>query len=276
MHSRSVYTIFQLQIYPAAMTLPPIFYHVFRQPLSYSPALQLQEKIHRVQLALRRANAHKDILLLLQHRPVYTGGRRQTALSVEDEQPHVTRMGADFVLSSRGGQLTYHGPGQIVGYPLMDLSRYTPVMGAKNYVCIMQKMLERYLRESHGLPHTSSEHTGVFLDPMTKIASIGVQIRHRLTSHGFALNVTREPLAWFDEIVACGLDDVKAGSLESATNRPVDMVEEFEKIVVAFGRAYGREMVGLEVEKEGEVGEAILSVEAEAVRAGSWPKTPSL
>jgi len=258
------------------MTLPPIFYHVFRLPLPYSSALQLQETIHSAQLALRRANAHKDILLLLQHRPVYTAGRRQTASSVEDEEQRVTRMSADFVLSSRGGQLTYHGPGQIVGYPLMDLSRYTPVMGARTYVCIMQKMLERYLRESHGLPHTPSEHTGVFLDPMTKIASIGVQIRHRLTSHGFALNVTREPLAWFDQVVACGLDDVKAGSLESASNKPVSIVEEFEKIVGAFGCAYDREMVAFETEKGGEIGEAILSMEAEAELAGSWPKVPSL
>lgn len=258
------------------MTLPPIFYHVFHLPLPYSSALQLQETIHSAQLALRRTNAHKDILLLLQHRPVYTAGRRQTAVSVEGEQQHVTRMGADFVLSSRGGQLTYHGPGQIVGYPLMDLSRYTPVMGARNYVCIMQKMLERYLRESHGLQHTPSEHTGVFLDPMTKIGSIGVQIRHRLTSHGFALNVTREPLAWFDQVVACGLDDVKAGSLESASNKPVSMAEELEKMVGVFGRAYDREMIALEAEKEGEVGEAILSMEAEAVQAGSWPKAPRL
>lgn len=258
------------------MTLPPVFYHVFRRPLPYSPTLQLQETIHHAQLALRHANTHKDILLLLQHRPVYTAGRRQTASSVEEEEQRLTRMGADFVLSSRGGQLTYHGPGQIVGYPLMDLSRYTPVMGARDYVCRMQKMIERYLRESHELQHVPSEHTGVFLDPMTKIASIGVQIRHRLTSHGFAFNVTREPLAWFDQVVACGLDNVRAGSVESATNKPVEMDVEFENVVDAFGRAYDREMVVLEPEKEGDVGRAILAMEAEALQAGIWPKEPNL
>ncbi|KAF9454992.1 lipoyltransferase [Macrolepiota fuliginosa MF-IS2] len=258
------------------MMLPPIFYHIFRQPISYSSALQLQETIHQVQLALRRADAHKDIVLLLQHRPVYTAGRRQTASSVEDELRRLTRMGADFVLSSRGGQLTYHGPGQIVGYPLIDLSRYTPVMTTRDYVCRMQKMIERHLRENHGLHHTPLEHTGVFLDPVTKIASIGVQIRHRLTSHGFAFNVTREPLAWFDQVVACGLDDVKAGSVESATNMSVDIGEELKKVVWAFGRAYDREMVLLEPEKEGEIGKAILAAETGASLAGLWPKKPKL
>ncbi|KAF5355733.1 hypothetical protein D9756_004023 [Leucocoprinus leucothites] len=258
------------------MRLPPIFYYVFRLPLPYSPSLRLQETLHQAQLALRRNNTHKDILLLLEHRPVYTAGRRQTTASVQDENQRLTRMGADFLVSSRGGQLTYHGPGQIVGYPLIDLSRYTPTMGARDYVCRMQKMIERHIRENHGLQHSPSEHTGVFLDPVTKIASIGVQIRHRLTSHGFAYNVTREPLAWFDQVIACGLNDVKAGSVESAASKAVDMTEEFIKVVGAFGRAYDREMVALVPEMEGEIGEAILATEAEALLAGSWAKKPQL
>jgi lipoyl(octanoyl) transferase len=256
------------------MTLPPVFYHVFRLPLPYSPALQLQERVHQAQLALRRANANKDILLLLQHRPVYTAGRRQTASSVQCDFQRLTRMGADFVLSSRGGQLTYHGPGQIVGYPLIDLSRYTPAMGARDYVCRMQKMIEQHLEDNHGLTLTSSEHTGVFLDPVTKIASIGVQIRHRLTSHGFAFNVTQEPLSWFDQIVACGLNNVKAGSIESSAKFKISMDDELEKVIGSFGRAYGREMVLLEPHKEGEIGEAISAIEMEASLGGSWPKKP--
>lgn len=256
------------------MTLPPIFYHIFRLPVPYSSALQLQERAHQLQLALRRANVNKDILLLLQHRPVYTAGRRQTASSVQNDFQRLTRMGADFVLSSRGGQLTYHGPGQIVGYPLIDLSRYTPVMGARDYVCRMQKMIEQHLKDNHGLTPVSSEHTGVFLDPVTKVASIGVQIRHRLTSHGFAFNVTHEPLSWFDQIVACGLNNVKAGSVENSTKFKISIDDELEKVIDIFGRAYGREMELLEPHKEGEIGEAILAIDMEASRAGSWPKKP--
>lgn len=265
-----------LEVALNAMALLPIFYHIFRHPLPYSPALQLQEKVHELQLALRRVNSHKDILLLLQHRPVYTAGRRQTASTVQYDLQRLTKMGADFVLSSRGGQLTYHGPGQIVGYPLIDLSRYAPVMGARDYVCRMQKMIEQHLKENHGLTPISSEHTGVFLDPVTKIASIGVQIRHRLTSHGFAFNVNQEPHSWFDQIIACGLNNVKAGSIEESINCKISMDDELERVVRSFGRAYGREMVMLEPHKEGEMGQAISAMEVEASLRGPWPKQPIL
>src|ERR1700722_12035372 len=188
------------------MSLPPIIWRYFSVPLPYAQTLNLQEHIHKLQLLQRSARSHKDILLLLQHRPVYTLGRRQTDDSARDERARLGDAAADFVLTQRGGQLTYHGPSQIVGYPLLDLSRTSPVMGIREYICRLQKMLEMHLKEAHGLDGVPSEHTGVFLDKVTKVASIGVQVRHRLTSHGFAMNVTREPLAWFDRVVACGLD----------------------------------------------------------------------
>jgi lipoate-protein ligase B len=79
------------------MPLPPIFYHYFRHPLPYAQALNLQETIHRLQLLQRKTGTHKDILLLLQHRPVYTAGRRQTEPTIRDERTRLTRIGADFV-----------------------------------------------------------------------------------------------------------------------------------------------------------------------------------
>ena len=113
----------------------PIYYHYFRSPLPYGPTLALQEKIHAIQLANRRSSLpYKDILLLLQHRPVYTPGRRQSEDSVYDERLKLMMLGADFVTATRGGLLTYHGPGQLVGYPLIDLSRFTPTMGVRDYV----------------------------------------------------------------------------------------------------------------------------------------------
>jgi len=176
------------------MSLSPILYHYFQSPLPYARTLALQERIHQLQLAHRQSGSHKDILLLLQHRPVYTAGRRQTEPSIRDERTRLTAQGADFLTTTRGGELTYHGPGQIVGYPLLDLSRYSPTMGARDYVCRMQKTLELHLKEAHGITPAPSGHTGVFLDRTTKIASIGVQVRQRLTSHGFAMNITREPI----------------------------------------------------------------------------------
>ncbi|KAF4623346.1 hypothetical protein D9613_002061 [Agrocybe pediades] len=252
------------------MSLPPVLFHIFPRPLPYSNTWLLQERIHQLQLALRRSSAHPDVLLILQHRPTYTSGRRQTEPSIADERRRLQNLGADFIPATRGGQLTYHGPGQIVGYPLVDLSRYRPTMGARDYVCRLQNMLKGYLKEEHGITPAPSEHTGVFLDDVTKIASIGVQVRHRLTSHGFAINISQEPLSWFNKIVACGLDDVKAGSIQSHLQKPVSYPTEAELLVRYFGKALQRDMVQLDVAKEGEIGQSISELEDVAASAGSW------
>lgn len=262
------------------MSLPPIFYHYFRLPLPYVRTLALQERLHTLQLAQRRTQSHKDILLLLQHRPVYTAGRRQLSTSPEvlDDETRLTRIGADFVTTKRGGQYTYHGPGQIVGYPLLDLGRAAPPMGIRDYICHMQTALRAHLTEAHGIASVANDNTGVFLDAHTKIASIGVQVRHRLTTHGFAINVTPEPRRWFDQIVACGLEDVKAGCIANASTKrnseDVTVEGEIPGITERFGRAIGREMVPLDLSSDPQIGQAIQEVEAEAERAGDWPKAP--
>ena len=258
------------------MSLPPILYHYFKTPLPYIPTLALQEALHSIQLKQRRASdSHQDILLLLQHRPVYTGGRRQPESELAAERARLTNIGADFLRTQRGGQLTYHGPGQLVGYPLLDLGRTTPAMGIRDYICRMQKMIENHLQEAHGIAHIPSKHTGVFLNATTKVGSIGVQVRHRLTTHGFAFNVTSEPIPWFDEIVACGLADVKAGCIERAARKAVNVEDVVPDVVNAFGRLFERDMEKLEVEKAGEVGELIAEMEDEARKAGQWSKAPS-
>lgn len=257
------------------MALPPILFHYFRHPLAYAEALTLQETIHRFQLQQRQTEGrNKDILLLLQHRPVYTAGRRQKTSDIYDEGIHLERTGADFVRTSRGGEITYHGPGQIVGYPLLNLSNYSPIMGARDYVCRMQKVLELHLKEAHGIDTVSSEHTGVFLDPTTKVGSIGIQIRHRLTSHGFALNFTQEPCRWFKHIVACGLRGVNAGSVEDVVGRPIRIEDEIIGLANRFGLLYERECLPLNTREEGDIGAVIEEVEAEAARAGPWLREP--
>lgn len=254
--------------------LQPILYHYFSRPVPYVQTWALQERIHQLQLHLRQSSTHPDVLLLLQHRPTYTAGRRQTDSSLHDDRTRLQNIGADFVTATRGGQLTYHGPGQLIGYPLIDLSRYTPTMGARDYVCRIQKLLQTHLLKSHAIRHSPSEHTGVFLDPIKKIASIGVQIRHRLTSHGFALNLTREPLPWFDQIVACGLVDVNAVSVEIKLQKPVDVNKEVSGIIETFGDIFDRSMVKLNLEAGGEISQAILALENDAEQAGDWPVAP--
>ena len=262
------------------MSLPPIFYHYFSRPLPYVRTLALQEQLHALQLAQRRTQTNKDLLLLLQHRPVYTAGRRQlsTSLEVQEDEKRLTRIGADFVTTKRGGQYTYHGPGQIVGYPLLDLGRTRPAMGIRDYICSMQNALVLHLNEAHAISSALNDNTGVFLDAHTKIASIGVHVRHRLTTHGFAINVTSEPRPWFNQIIACGLHGVKAGCIADATARQEEITAagEIPGIVERFGRMLRREMVPLDLSLEPEIGQAINELEEEAERAGECPRAPSM
>lgn len=266
------------------MSLPPILYHYFKTPLPYGPTLNLQEKLHQIQLLSRRSNAHKDILLLLEHRPVYTAGRRQQADSPEviAEEARLARMGADFVTTKRGGRITYHGPGQIVGYPLLDLGWTSPPMGIRDYICKMQTALKLHLKEAHQIESSLNDNTGVFLDEKTKIASIGVQVRHRLTTHGFSLNVTPEPTSWFEQVVACGLAGVKAGNIaDESKTKPrgaITVAGEADGLAERFGKVFRRSMVKLDLD-EREISAAIRSVEEEAEelqKARPYPRMPSL
>ena len=255
----------------------PILYHYFSRPLPYLRALQLQEAIHTLQLQQRStspSSSHQDILLLLQHKPVYTAGRRQTASDTAPERARLTALGADFVLAQRGGQLTYHGPGQLVGYPLLDLGDShgdgdgRVALSTREYICRLQRILSLHLREAHGLAPAppSEEIMGVFLGAREKVASIGVQVRHRLTAHGFAMNVTREPLAWFEQIVACGLADVKAVSIEGATGREVEVAGEVAGVVERFGRVMERQMVPLDLDVgSSELAEMVYTLEQESI-----------
>ncbi|KAF8508747.1 lipoyltransferase [Gautieria morchelliformis] len=253
------------------MALRPIVYHIFPQPLPYAPTLSLQQQIHELQLRQRRASprSHQDILLLLQHRPVYTAGRRQNDSEVNEESLRLRHLGADFVATRRGGQTTYHGPGQVVGYPLFDLGRMR--LSIAEYICKLQTMLKEHFLRRYGIVSIDSDNTGVFLAPDVKIASIGVQVRHRLTSHGFAYNTTREPLAWFNQVVACGLADVKAGCVADAVGRPVSMQADVEALLQTTSRIFDREVVKVDVAQGGELEDAVGELEAMAGRLGAPP-----
>ena len=123
-----------------------------------------------------------------------------------------------------------------------------------------------------------SDNTGVFLDPHTKIASIGVQVRHRLTTHGFAMNITAEPLSWFGRVIACGLVDVHAGCIadhsKTLKGSEVTVGGEIEGLVEKFGRAYEREMVKMVPADQGEIGELITSIEEHAQTRERWQSEP--
>lgn len=144
--------------------------------------------------------------------PVYTCGRREVG-SVDLDQQRYLRAGgsADFVEALRGGQTTFHGPGQLVAYPIIDLKRYkiTP----RDYVCLLEKTVMATCA-AYNITTMTTENTGVWTTPDKKICALGLHMRRNITSHGIALNINTD-LKWFDRIVACGLEGKKTTSFEN-------------------------------------------------------------
>lgn len=223
-----------------------------------------------------RKTADTDVLLLLQHKSVFTTGRRDTdALVLEQEGRRLRELGADYVATSRGGQTTYHGPGQLVGYPIVNMAR-TGVglalasvsqterlqMRTRTYVDLLETFLDTILAR-YDVPVIDSPHVGTFTDASSKIASIGIQIRHRVTSHGFAMNVEDSVKYWFDQIIACGLTDVKATTMNSvrqardAKVAPLRVDDVVPAVVEEFGRAFGRQMRSLDEDDSRAIRDAI-------------------
>jgi lipoyl(octanoyl) transferase len=190
----------------------------------FASALEMQEEL----VAKRRADhSLGDELLLLEHEPVYTIGRTpdQTSLRGAAHLPH------PLFPINRGGQATYHGPGQLVGYPIFDLRRCGQDL--HRYLRWLEDLLVETLGEVAIAARTRSGLTGVWVEDR-KIASIGVGVRHWITMHGFALNVCGD-LSPFDQIVPCGIANVAMTSIEKETGRkcPVEeMVGVVEKIAL--------------------------------------------
>jgi lipoyl(octanoyl) transferase len=191
--------------------------------IEYREAVALQERLRaRVQ-----AGELPDLLLLLEHPPVYTLGRRSEAGDLPVDRA------IDVVETERGGKLTYHGPGQLVGYPIMH------VPNVRAFVETMESALVDAIRAA-GVPagtRDGREYTGVWVGER-KIGSIGIHVSRRVSMHGFAVNVDND-LAPFGAVVACGLPDVRMTSLQ-AEGSP-EGIECFRKRAgYAFAQAFGR------------------------------------
>jgi lipoyl(octanoyl) transferase len=177
--------------------------------MAFAEALALQEQL----VAERRANhSLGDEMLLLEHDPVYTIGRtpNQTSLLGAAHLPH-----ALFPIN-RGGQATYHGPGQLMGYPIIDLRHCGQDL--HRYLRWLEELLIETLREVGLAVTTRAGLTGVWVEDR-KIASIGVGVRHWITMHGFALNVCGD-LSPFNQIIPCGIANVTMTSIEKEAGAP--------------------------------------------------------
>lgn len=195
--------------------------HIVHLPglIDYAAGLKLQDE----QVSAILAGTAGDTLFLLEHQPVYTIGRLRDQSSLRDPAslPHPLHE------TNRGGQATYHGPGQLVGYPILDLSTR-----GKDLHEHLRKLEDALIQACHHFGVQADRRpglTGVWVENR-KLASIGVGVRKWVSMHGFAINITRESLPPFFAITPCGLDGVSMTSLESEAGRPITMAEASQVI----------------------------------------------
>jgi lipoyl(octanoyl) transferase len=183
------------------------------------------DAMHELAAARARGEA-EDTLILLEHPPVYTAGRRWRPDHVVWSEDRMRAAGAELRYIDRGGSLTFHGPGQLVGYPILDLGSRPDAL---RYVRDLEEVVIRASADAGVTVHRSDVQTGVWAGTR-KVCAIGVRLmRMRVSLHGFALNCTTE-LGWYDAIVPCGLSDEGVTSLSELAGRRIT-VEEMAPIV---------------------------------------------
>lgn len=207
--------------------------------------------------ALEAGEPGVDRLLLVEHEPVYTWGKRTKPEHLGDGAPALTKLGADCFEVERGGEVTYHGPGQLVGYPIVYLGNLRCGRDLHKYMRGLEEVMIRVLA-GYGLQGERVKGlTGVWVDGIkiqdsgfktgailnleseilnqSKIAALGVRVSKWCTMHGFALNVTNEVLPWFGHITPCGIQGRGVTSLEKLLGRAPEMSEVRGRVVEAFG-----------------------------------------
>jgi len=198
----------------------------------------------RLQQALAEERAQglaQDTLLLLEHPPTYTIGRGGDQEAFLTPPAALEAMGAAVHDVDRGGRVTFHGPGQLVGYPIIDLSVWRPDVHA--YLRALEEVLIATLADLRVAAERKPGYTGVWVGD-EKIGAIGVKVSRWVTTHGFALNVTCD-LDWFGHIVPCGLRGKGVTSLERVTGGRPPLPAVAEQVTEHFGRVFGRRMVWL-------------------------------
>jgi lipoyl(octanoyl) transferase len=203
--------------------------------IRYAEGLDLQARL----VADRQAGEIPDQLLLLEHDPVFTLGRNAQRDNVLFSEEALRERGFDVFESGRGGDVTYHGPGQVVGYPILDLS--PDRRDVHRYVRDLEEVMIRCCTDDGIEAGRVEGLTGTWVGN-EKIGAIGVRLSRWVTSHGFALNVGTD-LSAFDLIVPCGIRDRGVTSLERLLGRPVGLDEVMDRLATHFADVFGCEVV---------------------------------
>jgi lipoyl(octanoyl) transferase len=214
--------------------------------VAYGTALDLQRTLQ----GLRKTSRIENTLLLLEHPPVITLGRNAKLDNVLAPPEFLAQRGVELFEIDRGGDVTFHGPGQLIAYPIFDLRTFDPRVGAVEYVRRLEEVLIRTCGDFGIGTQRIKGLTGVWTyampkKPEAKIAAIGVHISRSVTTHGFALNVSTD-LDFFSLIVPCGITDKPVTSMERELQKPLTLDDVATVASRNFGRVFNTQMLWLE------------------------------
>lgn len=207
--------------------------------LPYGPACELQRQVVRA----RKDGLIRDVLLVCEHAHVITLGRNGQRENLRASKFLLEQMNVEFHPTDRGGDITYHGPGQIVGYPILDLAEHH--RDVRWYVNQLEEAMMRATADFGVASKRVECRHGVWVDTPAgeeKLAALGVHLSRWVTSHGFAYNVSTD-LRFFDLIVPCGIRDKRPTSLEKILGRAVRPDEVQPRLIARFGEVFGRDMI---------------------------------
>jgi lipoyl(octanoyl) transferase len=213
----------------------------FSQPIPYAEAWALQKQLQGERIAEKQ----RDVLLLLEHSPVYTLGRATQPTHWDCGEEGLRRTGASLQSVDRGGSITYHGPGQVVGYPILKLSHYCS--GPKQYVRKLEEVLIHTVVRWGIEGYRLEKKPGVWVrwnHADAKIAAIGVRIDHGVTIHGFALNVDLD-LSPFSHIMPCGLAQCHITSMAEVRQSAVSSSVVAQQVAEEFARTFNIQWMSL-------------------------------
>lgn len=226
--------------------------------LDYATAELLQKKL----VSLRKENQIGDVLLLLEHSPVITLGRNAKSANILAPPELLAQRGVEVVECDRGGDVTFHGPGQLVGYPIFDLRAFTTpegerkTLGVIEFVRKMEEALIRTCADFRISTERVPQLTGVWTRPEAasrdagsrepaKIAAIGIHVSRAVTSHGFALNVNVD-LSYFNLIIPCGITTKPVTSMQQELGAPQSLDRVAESVTRNFGQVFHRQILWLD------------------------------
>lgn len=210
--------------------MPSLVHFLKSGRISYTSGLKIQDKVCEwLKNGLKTGSSETDgIIILTEHNPVYTVGIRSSNYDMKLKKKLID-LGAEFFKTTRGGLITFHGPGQLIVYPVLNLKRFRP--SVRWYVSELEKTVILVCKE-FGISACTSPHTGVWVNNK-KICAIGLRVSQYITSHGLALNCETD-LNWFNHIIPCGIEGKGVTSLSAECGRRISV----EDAIVTFLKCF--------------------------------------